>query len=96
MKQLLHGKTESNKPHTHVTNTTQSLFPGQSASLDSQQIKPTQAPFPVIHYIVQFHPNLEQLPKNGLKNWDSIVNVYMYVLPILIQTSMYTTTCKMH
>ena len=67
MKQLLHGKTESNKPHIHVTNTTQSLFPGQSASLDFQQIKPKQAHFPVIHYIVQFHPNLEQLPKNGLK-----------------------------
>ena len=56
MKQLLHGKTESNKPHMHVASTTQSLFPGQSASLDFQQIKPKQAHFPVIHYIVQFHP----------------------------------------
>lgn len=56
MKQLLHGKTESNKPHMHVTSTTQFLFPGQSASLDFQKIKPRQAHFPVIHYIVQFHP----------------------------------------
>ena len=67
MKQLLHGKTESNKPHIHVTNTTQSLFPGQSASLDFQQIKPKQAHFPVIHYIVQFHPQSWATSKKWFK-----------------------------
>ena len=44
--------------------------------------------------LYNFILNFEQPPKNGLKNRGSIVYVYMYVLPILIQTSMYTTTCK--